>query len=116
MNLRAAMVDDVPDGALLGVVVKGRIVVVGRIDGRLYAVDGACTHQCAELAHGRLDDRTVICRFHGAGFDMRTGAVVRPPASRPIETFAVTVDGGRLLIDGAPADLRIAYPGVRDNG
>jgi 3-phenylpropionate/trans-cinnamate dioxygenase ferredoxin component len=116
MSTRPATPDDVIEGELLGMLVAGRQVVVGRAGGRLYAVDGVCTHQYAALEHGTLEGETVICRFHGSGFDLRSGAVVFPPATKPIESYTVSIEDGRIVIDGVPADVRIGYTGLRDRG
>ena len=68
------------------------------------------------LVREALSGETVICHFHGSGFDIRTGAVVCPPASDPIASFPVSVDGGCILVDGIPAQVRVGYTGLRDNG
>ena len=116
MSTRAATADEVLEGDLVGVLVDSRQVVVGRVGGRLYAIDGVCTHQYADLEHGTLRGETVICHFHGSGFNIRTGAVVAPPASEPIASFPVSVEGGRILVEGIPARVRVGYTGLRDNG
>ena len=116
MSTRAATADEVLEGELVGVLVDGRQVVVGRVSGRLHAIDGVCTHQHADLGHGTLSGETVICHFHGSGFNIRTGAVVCPPASDPIASFPVGVEGGCILVDGIPAHVRVGYTGLRDNG
>jgi 3-phenylpropionate/trans-cinnamate dioxygenase ferredoxin subunit len=116
MSTRAATADEVLEGELIGVLVDGRQVVVGRVSGRLYAIDGVCTHQYADLENGTLNGETVICHFHGSAFDIRTGKVVRPPASEPIASFPVSVERGRILVDGIPAEVRVGYTGLRDNG
>ena len=116
MSTRPATADEVLEGGLVGVLVDGRQVVVGRVGGRLYAIDGACTHQYADLEHATLSGETVVCHFHGSGFDIRTGAVVCPPASEPIASFLVSVDGGCILVDGIAAQVSVGYTGLRDNG
>jgi 3-phenylpropionate/trans-cinnamate dioxygenase ferredoxin subunit len=116
MSTRAATADEVAEGEIVGVLVDGRQVVVGRASGRLYAIGGVCTHQHADLEYGSLRGETVICQFHGSGFNIRTGAVVCPPASEPIASFPVSVEGGCILVDGIPAQVRVGYTGLRDNG
>jgi 3-phenylpropionate/trans-cinnamate dioxygenase ferredoxin subunit len=116
MSTRAALAAEVAEGELVGVLVDGRHVVVGRAGGRLYAIDGVCTHQYADLEHGTLSGERVICHFHGSTFDIRTGAVVSPPASEPIASFPVSVEGGRILVGGVPAEVRVGYTGLLDNG
>ncbi len=41
----------------------------------------------------------VICDCHGSEFDLRTGAVVRPPAVVPIATFSVRIADGRVEVE-----------------
>ena len=116
VSTRPATADEVLEGELVGVLVEGRHVVVGRVSGQLHAIDGVCTHQHADLENGTLSGETVICHFHGSGFNIRTGAVVCPPASEPIASFPVSIDGGCILIDGIPAQVRVGFTGLRDNG
>lgn len=116
MNIRPASATDVPEGELLGVLVDGKELVVGRVGGRLYAIDGTCTHQYADLENARIEGTTVVCHFHGSAFDIRTGAVVRPPATEPVNSHAVGVEDGRILIHGVQADVRVGYHGLHDTG
>jgi nitrite reductase/ring-hydroxylating ferredoxin subunit len=89
---------DVKEGDIKGVRVAGQPVVVGRVDGRLYAIGGTCTHQKALLEDGELDGKVVRCPLHDSGFDITTGEAVRPPATVPVPTFDVKVEGGRVLV------------------
>lgn len=97
-----AAVDDVGDDELLGVDVAGQPVVIGRVGGQLCAIGGLCTHRYARLADGDLEDGVVSCPLHNAGFDLRTGAVVRGPAQTPVPTYTVTVEGDRILVSAGP--------------
>jgi nitrite reductase/ring-hydroxylating ferredoxin subunit len=116
MSTRPAAAAEVLEGELVGVLVDGRHVVVGRVSGRLYAIDGVCTHQYADLEHGTLSGETVTCHFHGSAFNIRTGKVVCPPASEPLASLPVSVEGGCILVDGIPAEVRVGYTGLHDNG
>ena len=75
-----------------------RIVIVDLDDG-LAAIEDRCSHAgCAFSSDGWRDGGRVICDCHGSEFDIRSGAVVRPPASRPIATFATRVVDGRVEV------------------
>jgi nitrite reductase/ring-hydroxylating ferredoxin subunit len=116
MSTRPATAAEVREGQLLSVLVNGGQVVAGRVDGQLYAIDGVCTHQYADLKNERMEGRTVICHFHGSRFDIRTGSVVCPPATKSVGSYRISVDEGRILIDGVQAGLHVGHLGLRDTG
>jgi len=69
-------------------------IAVYNIDGDLYAIEDVCSHDGGELAGGDVHGFEVECPRHGARFDVRTGAVLCPPAYEPIASFPVhEVDG-----------------------
>jgi nitrite reductase/ring-hydroxylating ferredoxin subunit len=69
-------------------------IAVYNIDGDLYAIEDVCSHDGGELAGGQVHGFEVECPRHGARFDVRTGAVMCPPAYEPIASFPVhEVDG-----------------------
>lgn len=81
------------EGAARAVDVAGRQIAVFNVGGKLYAIDNACTHVGAPLAEGEVDELTVICPWHHAEFDLRTGQALCPPAGGPVACYPVHVDG-----------------------
>jgi nitrite reductase/ring-hydroxylating ferredoxin subunit len=75
--------------------VAGHPLVVVAAVGHVFAVEDRCSHAgCAFSEDGEFDGERVICDCHGSEFDLRTGAVLRPPAERPIATYPTrTADG-----------------------
>ncbi len=71
-------------------------IAVYNIDGDLYAIEDTCTHDGGDLAGGEVFGFEVECPRHGARFDVRTGAVTRPPAVTPIASFPVREEDGRI--------------------
>ena len=108
-----AGVEQIPDGALLGVTLPGGTpVCLLNHRGVLGAVGNLCTHAEFLMSDGVLHaDGTLECIWHGARFDCRTGAVRRQPASEPLPVYAVRVEHGRVLVGAAfsPAE---AHPGA----
>jgi nitrite reductase/ring-hydroxylating ferredoxin subunit len=41
----------------------------------------------------------VTCMCHGAEFDVRTGAVLAPPAPAPVRAYRIRVEAGVLEIE-----------------
>ena len=72
-------------------------IAVYNIDGELYAIEDVCTHDGGDLAGGALHGFEVECPRHGARFDVRTGAVLSPPAYEPVAKFPVKVENGEVL-------------------
>ena len=87
---REFRVADVPPGStvLLG------DVAVFNFDGAFYATQARCTHRQGPLYEGALQGPVLTCPWHGARFDIRTGAVLRGPATVPLTTYTVTIEGG----------------------
>lgn len=83
----------------------GPLLLVRLVDGWV-AIEDRCSHAgCpfssdgeVELAPGDGDGRA-ICDCHGSEFDLRTGAVLRGPADRPIAVFPVVERDGRLEVE-----------------
>jgi nitrite reductase/ring-hydroxylating ferredoxin subunit len=82
-------IDSVPPGSALLV---GNAAVFN-VSGRFCATQAKCTHRQGPLSEGKLDGSTVTCPYHGAQFDVCTGAVLRGPAAAPIKIYRVAVDG-----------------------
>lgn len=87
------------DKTMIGVELDGRHIAIYRLDGGYYATDDICTHQHAFMSEGYVEDGCVECPLHQALFDIRTGEVVDGPAERPLKTYPVKLEGGRILID-----------------
>lgn len=94
-------VADLPPGAVLTVTVGNRPVVVANLAGTLVAVDGACPHAAGPLGEGELVEGCLLrCPWHGATFDLRTGAVRSGPARKGLRGYDVAVEAGTVLLTG----------------
>jgi nitrite reductase/ring-hydroxylating ferredoxin subunit len=84
---------DLKPGQAQLVTLNGEGVAVYNVDGRFYATQDACTHADGPLSEGDLDGTTVVCPWHGSCFDVTDGRVTCGPATRPVKTFRVVVEG-----------------------
>jgi Rieske Fe-S protein len=86
-----ATVDDVPDGG--GIVLSDDKLVLTRDGDAIRCFSAVCTHQGCLVAG--VQDGEIRCPCHGSAFDAATGAVVRGPATEPLdpEEIEVTADG-----------------------
>ena len=96
-----AKLSAIPPGTLLPVtLLSGERVCVANVGGRLCAFADECPHAAFPMSSGEvLADGTVLCAWHGAQFDPRTGAVVRGPADAPLTVYAVRVADGDVLVE-----------------
>ena len=109
--IRIASVAAIPPGARTVVEARGKRIAVFNVGGRFHAIDEACSHEGGPLSEGTLDGTVVTCPWHGARFDVTTGAVLRPPARRAVASYAVRVSGPDLLLE-----LPAAAEGSRGTG
>ena len=99
-RVRVAAVDEVPVGALKGVVAdRTEICLAHAEDGDFYAINDVCTHENFLLSGGELFDLQVECPQHGSRFHLKTGAVTGLPAVIPTQVYPVTVEGDEVFVD-----------------
>lgn len=98
--VRVAHLDDVEPGLPLGVMMEdGRRICLVRDGATVYAVDDRCPHRDFALSGGDVVAPCVLeCPWHGAHFDVRTGAVLQGPATDAIATYVVRVEAGGIFI------------------
>ena len=96
--VRACAVSDVPEDGAIGVEIDGNPVAVVKADGEVYAVRDVCTHEEVALSEGEVYDTTLECWLHGSCFDLRTGEATGPPATKPVATYPVKIDGEDVLV------------------
>lgn len=94
---------DIPEGDMLAGHVDNEPVLLSRLDGKVFAVSGKCTHYGAPLGDGLVKDCQVRCPWHHAHFDLRTGASLAAPAFAPLQTWQVELADNRVRVL-APAD------------
>jgi 3-phenylpropionate/trans-cinnamate dioxygenase ferredoxin component len=98
--LPVAKVSDVNDPGSMLVEVEDRLVVLIHAAGHWYALDDVCTHDGGPLSDGPLDPQggTIACPRHGAKFDIRTGAAVTMPATKPTIAHEVKIEEGQVFV------------------
>ena len=97
--VRACAVADLPPGdGAVGVEIGGEPVAVIRAGGEVYALRDVCSHAEVPLSEGEIYDHTVECWLHGSCFDLRTGEPTGPPATEPVATYPVKIEGDDVLV------------------
>jgi 3-phenylpropionate/trans-cinnamate dioxygenase ferredoxin subunit len=88
-----------PETGTLAVEVEGRSVLVCRSTAGVFAVENRCSHALSALEGGRVRGPHIFCPLHGVRFDLRDGTPQGTLTTKPIETYAVRVDGEAVLAE-----------------
>jgi 3-phenylpropionate/trans-cinnamate dioxygenase ferredoxin subunit len=89
---------DVPDEGALAVEVEDTPVAVVRVGDDVYALRDVCSHAEVALSEGEVYDNTIECWLHGSCFDLRTGKPTNPPATQPVPTYRVKIEGDDVYV------------------
>ncbi|OGO21276.1 MAG: (2Fe-2S)-binding protein [Chloroflexi bacterium RBG_16_50_9] len=101
------------DGAMKKVPVKGREILVARVEGNYYAADNRCPHMGGDLSLGKLEGTIVTCPRHSSRFDLKDGKLIRwmkgsglfytvgkvLKSPRPLPVCNVKVEGDDVLVE-----------------
>ena len=97
--VKVASTEEIAVGSAKQVEANGKTIALFNLNGNYYAIDNACTHRGGPLAEGYVDDEKVTCPWHGAQFNVKTGAVLGPPAAKPVAKYNVRVHGSDVEVE-----------------
>ena len=97
--IKVATIDELADQQAKLVELEGQKIALFRVDGAFHALSDTCTHRGGPLSEGELEGAEVTCPWHGAKFDIRTGAVLGPPAAQGVKSYLVRVTGANVEIE-----------------
>ena len=60
---------------------------------------GSFASRGGPLSEGDVQGTRVTCQWHGADFDLKTGAVLGPPVQKSVPSFKVTVEGDDIKVE-----------------
>ncbi|GAA0370393.1 non-heme iron oxygenase ferredoxin subunit [Actinoallomurus spadix] len=95
---RACGLSELPAEGALAVEIDGTPVAVVRVDGEVYALRDVCSHAEVALSEGEVYNNTIECWLHGSCFDVRTGKPTNPPATQPVPTYPVKIEGDDVYV------------------
>jgi nitrite reductase/ring-hydroxylating ferredoxin subunit/uncharacterized membrane protein len=92
---------ELPENELRQVLANGMPVLLLRRGDRIDAIAGTCSHLGGPLAEGSLEDRSVVCPWHGSRFALDSGAVLNGPATFPQPCFETRIWDGQIEVRAA---------------
>jgi 3-phenylpropionate/trans-cinnamate dioxygenase ferredoxin subunit len=96
--VKACSLADLPDEGSLAVEIEDTPVAVVRVGGDVFALRDVCSHAEVALSEGDVYDNTIECWLHGSCFDLRTGKPTNPPATQPVPTYPVKIEGDDVYV------------------
>ena len=91
---------EVPDGKPVRVPGGPDGICLVRVGDLVHALADRCSHADVRLSEGDVDpdECTIECWKHGSAFSLRDGHPLSLPATTPVATYDVTVDGADVVV------------------
>lgn len=97
--IKVAKITEVSDRQIRSFSASGRKIAIAHLGPEFFAIDDVCTHAQCSLGEGSLIEQEVECPCHGSRFDVKSGAVRFLPATVPVATYPVKVEGEDILVE-----------------
>lgn len=94
--VEVATVDQIPEGGVLALEVKGTGIILSRTHSRINCFHNACNHMGMPLDMGRVNRGILTCLFHGFQYSLDTGECLTSPEV-PLQSYPVQVDGSKVF-------------------
>jgi 3-phenylpropionate/trans-cinnamate dioxygenase ferredoxin subunit len=98
-EIKVAQASELPPGSCMVVQAGERELALCHAEDGWFALDNACTHVGGPLGDGAIDGKSVVCPWHGAAFDLATGAATSGPARAGVKCYPVRVVGDDVFVD-----------------
>lgn len=96
--IAACELNDIEDEDVLRFDHAGQTYAVYRVNDRVYATDGLCTHERVHLCDGLVMEHVIECPKHNGRFDIRDGRALGAPVCVNLKTYPAKVEGGQIFI------------------
>lgn len=97
-DVAVAKISELRDGEMKQVSANGVEVLLSCVGGKIHAVGAHCTHYGAPLVDGVLSGERVVCPWHHACFNVRTGDLEEPPAFDALTRYEVKIDDEQIIV------------------
>lgn len=94
-----AIVGEIDDQGCKIIEIDNTPIAIFNLGGLYFAIEDNCPHQHLPLADGLVENNTITCPYHGAVFNIKTGAVMAPPACDNLHTYPAQVIDDKIQIE-----------------
>jgi nitrite reductase/ring-hydroxylating ferredoxin subunit len=94
MKVALAPITQIPEGALKEVEFFGRSVFLTKVGEVYNAFVNVCTHAGGTM---QLNEGRLVCDWHGACFELKTGKKLEGPGQQPLIRLPVRVEEEQLF-------------------
>ncbi len=89
---------ELANGQVRSVRILAQTVIVVRLDGQIYGLEGNCKHMKASLASGEIDGSVIKCTMHGWRYDLLTGQCLNESWAK-LKTYDTFEADGFVWVD-----------------
>jgi len=97
--VKIAETKDIPKNTMRVFKLEGIDILVVNVEGEFYAFENRCPHLGYPLYYGSLNGELLICGFHYAKFNIKTGKSLGAVTQEPLKMFKTTIRNSSLLIE-----------------
>jgi 3-phenylpropionate/trans-cinnamate dioxygenase ferredoxin component len=97
--VEVAKKSEIPDAGAIGVEVEGKRLALINLNGAIYAIDDDCPHEGGPLSEGQISGEEIECPWHTSHFNIKTGRVIRDPATEDVATYRVRLVGDVVEVE-----------------
>jgi 3-phenylpropionate/trans-cinnamate dioxygenase ferredoxin component len=81
------------------VTLEGHALVLARDKDAVYAFQGTCPHEKADLSQGRIEAGRLVCPRHLASFDLAGGQASHGWKLEALKLYPVRISGDDIAVD-----------------
>ena len=107
-------VTDLKEGQMKIFEIEDHRVLLVNVDSKLSAVSGSCPHYGAPLEQGVLSKDTLICPWHHACFNARSGKLQEPPALDNLYKYELEIENEKVFVKIPEEDVSTQLPNLHD--
>ena len=93
-DIVAANINDLNEGEMKSFdIAEDQKILLVKIKGKFHAMGGLCPHYGAPLDEGILSGDRIVCPWHHAAYDARSGDLKEPPSLDALAHYETRIDG-----------------------